>query len=71
MELFGKAIAQDRSKPRAVNLMSRWELGCPDFWGPVPDKACGMARMSIFTYIQQEEQNLRGPISSYMGRSKW
>lgn len=54
MELFGKAIAQDRSNPRAVNLMSQMELGMSRFFGSGPDKACGMARMSMDLYKQEE-----------------
>jgi len=54
MELFGKAIAQDRSNPRAVNLMSQMELGMSKFFGSGPEKACGMARMSIDLYQKEE-----------------
>lgn len=54
MELFGKAIAQDRSNPRAVNLMSQMELGMSRFFGSGPDKACGMARMSMELYEKEE-----------------
>ena len=54
MELFGKAIAQDRSNPRAVNLMSQMELGMSKFFGSGPEKACGMARMSMDLYQKEE-----------------
>jgi len=54
MELFGKAIAQDRSNPRAVNLMSQMELGMSKFFGSGPDKACGMARLSMELYEKEE-----------------
>jgi hypothetical protein len=54
MELFGKAIAQDRSNPRAVSLMAQMELGMSKFFGSGPDKACGMARMSMELYQNEE-----------------
>lgn len=54
MELYGKAIAQDRSNPRAVNLMSQMELGMSRFFGSGPEKACGMARMSMELYQKEE-----------------
>lgn len=47
MQLFGKAIAQDRSNPRATSLMSRMEFGMAQFFGNGPEKACGMARMAL------------------------
>lgn len=56
MELFGKAIAQDRSNPRAVNLISQMELGMSRFFGSGPEKACGMARMSMELYQKEEEK---------------
>ncbi|MEP0713811.1 hypothetical protein [Algoriphagus sp.] len=54
MQLFGKAIKQDRENPRAVSLMSQMELGMADFFGNGPEKACGMARMSLELYKKEE-----------------
>lgn len=54
MGLFGKAIAQDRSNPRAVNLMAQMELGMSRFFGSGTDKACGMARLSMELYEKEE-----------------
>lgn len=54
MQLFGKAINLDRENPRAVTLMSQMELGMAEFFGTGPEKACGMARMSIELYKKEE-----------------
>ena len=59
MQLFGKAINLDRENPRAVTLMSQMELGMAEFFGTGPEKACGMARMSLDLYKKEE-----GKISS-------
>ena len=54
MQLFGKAINLDRENPRAVSLMSQMELGMSQFFGSGPEKACGMARMSMDLYKKEE-----------------
>ncbi|MEB2773889.1 hypothetical protein SYJ56_01135 [Algoriphagus sp. D3-2-R+10] len=54
MQLFGKAINLDRDNPRAVSLMSQMELGMSQFFGSGPEKACGMARMSLELYTKEE-----------------
>jgi tetratricopeptide (TPR) repeat protein len=54
MQLFGKAINLDRENPRAVSLMSQMELGMSQFFGTGPEKACGMARMSLELYKKEE-----------------
>ncbi|MEB2778982.1 hypothetical protein U3A58_01155 [Algoriphagus sp. C2-6-M1] len=54
MQLFGKAINLDRENPRAVSLMSQMELGMSQFFGTGPEKACGMARMSLELYTKEE-----------------
>lgn len=54
MQLFGKAINLDRENPRAVSLMSQMELGMSQFFGSGPEKACGMARMSLDLYKKEE-----------------
>jgi hypothetical protein len=53
MQLFGKAINLDRENPRAVSLMSQMELGMSQFFGTGPEKACGMARMSLELYTKE------------------
>lgn len=54
MQLFGKAINLDRENPRAVSLMSQMELGMSQFFGTGPEKACGMARMSMDLFKKEE-----------------
>lgn len=54
MQLFGKAINLDRENPRAVSLMSQMELGMAEFFGSGPEKACGMARMSLELYTKED-----------------
>ncbi|WPR74981.1 hypothetical protein [Algoriphagus sp. NG3] len=54
MQLFGKAINLDRENPRAVSLMSQMELGMSQFFGSGPEKACGMARMSLELFKKEE-----------------
>ncbi len=54
MQLFGKAINLDRENPRAVSLMAQMELGMSQFFGTGPEKACGMARMSMDLYKKEE-----------------
>lgn len=54
MQLLGKAINLDRANPRAVVLMSQMELGMAEFFGTGPEKACGMARMSLDLYKKEE-----------------
>lgn len=54
MQLFGKAIDLDRENPRAVSLMSQMELGMAQFFGTGPEKACGIARMSLELYTKEE-----------------
>ncbi|MFC5626849.1 hypothetical protein [Algoriphagus winogradskyi] len=54
MQLFGKAINLDRENPRAVSLMSQMELGMSQFFGTGPEKACGMARMSLELYKKEQ-----------------
>ena len=56
MQLFGKAINLDRENPRAVSLMARMELGMAEFFGSGPEKACGMARMSMDLYKKEESK---------------
>lgn len=46
MQLFGKAIDQDRENPRAVVLLAQMEQGMAQFFGNGPEKACGLARLS-------------------------
>lgn len=54
MQLLGKAINLDRENPRAVSLMSQMELGMSQFFGTGPEKACGMARMSLELYKKEQ-----------------
>ena len=54
MQLFGKAINQDKENPRAVTLMAQMELGMSQFFGSGPEKACGMARMALDLYTKEE-----------------
>jgi hypothetical protein len=54
MQLFGKAINQDRENPRAISLMAQMELGMAEFFGNGPEKACGMARMSKELFTKEE-----------------
>ena len=54
IQLFGKAINLDRENPRAVSLMSQMELGMSKFFGTGPEKACGMARMSLDLYKKED-----------------
>lgn len=47
LQLFGKAIGQDRNNPRAVYLMAQMEGGMAKFFGQGPEKACGIVKMSL------------------------
>lgn len=70
MELFGKAIALDRSNPRAVNLMAQMELGMSRFFGSGPDKACGMARMSMELYQKEADKVTEAYILPTWGKNQ-
>ena len=54
MQLFGKAISQDRENPRALMLMSQMEQGMAQFFGSGPAKACGLAKNAIELYSKEE-----------------
>ena len=54
MQLFGKAISQDRENPRALMLMSQMEQGMAQFFGSGPEKACGLAKNAIELYSKEE-----------------
>ncbi|MHA7130607.1 hypothetical protein [Algoriphagus namhaensis] len=56
LQLFGKAIGQDRSNPRAVYLMAQMEGGMAKFFGQGPEKACGMVKMSLDLFEKEEER---------------
>ncbi len=56
MQLLGKAINQDRENPRAVSLMGQMELGMSQFFGTGPEKACGLARMSLELFAKEEKK---------------
>lgn len=54
MQLFNKAINQDRENPRAVTLMAQMELGMSQFFGSGPEKACGMARLGLELFKKEK-----------------
>lgn len=56
MELYGKAIGQDRTNPRAVYLMAQMEGGMAKFFGQGPEKSCGMAKMSLELFEKEQEK---------------
>lgn len=56
MELYGKAIGQDRTNPRAVYLMAQMEGGMAKFFGQGPEKSCGMAKMSLDLFEKEQEK---------------
>lgn len=56
MQLFGKAIDQDRENPRAVVLMAQMEQGMAQFFGTGPEKACGMARLSQELFDKEKDK---------------
>ncbi len=56
MELFGKAIGQDRTNPRAVYLMALMEDGMAKFFGQGSEKACGMAKMSVELFEKESSK---------------
>jgi hypothetical protein len=70
MELFGKAIGLDRTNPRAVSLMSQMELGMSKFFGSGPEKACGMARMSMELYQKEEAKTSETYILPTWGKNQ-
>lgn len=47
MQLFGKAMAQDKANPRVLYLMAQMEMGLARFFGNSTEKACGMLQQSI------------------------
>ncbi|MFC3879887.1 hypothetical protein ACFOSV_06855 [Algoriphagus namhaensis] len=56
LQLFGKAIGQDRNNPRAVYLMAQMEGGMAKFFGQGPEKACGMVKMSLDLFEKEAEK---------------
>jgi predicted GNAT family N-acyltransferase len=56
MQLFGKAIAQNRENPRATTLMAQMELGMAQFFGSGPEKACGLARVGLDLFAKEESK---------------
>lgn len=56
MQLFGKAIGEDRTNPRAVYLMAQMEGGMAKFFGQGPEKACGMVKMSLDLFEKEAEK---------------
>ncbi|UZD21440.1 hypothetical protein PBT90_18155 [Algoriphagus halophytocola] len=69
MQLFGKAINQDRDNPRAVTLMAQMELGMAQFFGSGPEKACGMARMALEIFEKEEAKLTESYILPTWGKS--
>ena len=70
MQLLEKAINLDRGNPRAVSLMSQMELGMAEFFGSGPEKACGMARMSLELYKKEEAKITAAYILPTWGKSQ-
>lgn len=70
MQLFGKAINQDRENPRAVTLMAQMELGMAQFFGSGPEKACGMARMGLDLFKKEETKTTEDYILPTWGKSQ-
>ncbi|GAA5036406.1 hypothetical protein GCM10011506_30580 [Marivirga lumbricoides] len=63
MQLFGKAIQQNGKNPRALYLMAQMEYGMAQFFGSGTEKACSMAKKSVFLY---ENESIEG-INPYWG----
>lgn len=70
MQLFGKAIEQDRENPRAVTLMAQMELGMAEFFGTGPEKACGMARTALDLFAKEETKITETYILPAWGKSQ-
>ncbi|MCE7055432.1 hypothetical protein LZF95_12160 [Algoriphagus sp. AGSA1] len=70
MQLFGKAINQDRENPRAVTLMAQMELGMAKFFGSGSEKACGMARMGLDLFKKEEAKTTEDYILPTWGKSQ-
>ena len=70
MQLLGKAINLDRENPRAVSLMAQMELGMAQFFGTGPEKACGMARMSMDLYKKEEAKTTPDYILPTWGKNQ-
>lgn len=70
MQLFGKAIEQDRENPRAVTLMAQMELGMAEFFGTGPEKACGMARTALDLFDKEETKITETYILPAWGKSQ-
>ena len=56
MQTLGKAIALDKENPRATTLMAQMDLGMSQFFGSGPDKACGLARVSLELFAKEESK---------------
>lgn len=56
MQLYGKAISQNRENPRATTLMAQMELGMAQFFGSGPEKACGLARVGLDLFAKEESK---------------
>lgn len=55
MQLFSKAIKQNKQNPRATTLMGQMELGTSQFFGTGPEKACGMGRIALDLFEREKE----------------
>ncbi|KEO72078.1 hypothetical protein [Anditalea andensis] len=53
MQTYGKAIELDKSNPRPLMLMAQMEYGMAQYFGQGPEKACGLARISLDLYKQE------------------
>lgn len=56
LQLFDKAINQDKNNPRATSLMARMEFGMAQFFGNGPEKSCGMARVALELFKDEKEK---------------
>ena len=70
MQLFGKAISQDRKNPRALMLMSQMEQGMAQFFGSGPEKACGLAKNAIELYSKEEGKVSDGYLLPTWGKNQ-
>jgi hypothetical protein len=53
MQTYGKAIELDKNNPRPLMLMAQMEYGMAQFFGQGPEKACGLARISLDLYKKE------------------
>lgn len=68
MQTYGKAIELDKNNPRPLMLMAQMEYGMAQFFGQGPEKACGLARISLDLYKKEVANTTENILKPTWGR---